>query len=135
MFYNSTRAECVNVRNVKCHAVERIARILATHVVKIAILGCPRGSSVNWIQIAGLITVSSILVNVGLVTSVIRHIDAVAIVVSAAGRDLLLGKRKVSRQAQVTDEDVARGDASYARHHIDRPIPKSKQEPSRTRRV
>lgn len=92
--------------------------IFLTHIVKVPILGCPRRSSVNRIQVTGLIAVSSIFIYVGPV-AVLRYVYTVTIIISAARRDRVLGERDDVRQQQnveaATNGNASRGHSSRVR--------------------
>lgn len=91
-----------------------------TYAIKKSILGCPGGSPVTGLQVAGLIAVPSILVDVSLVTGrVLRHVHAVAIVITAARRNVVLGERAESREQRVqaaTVNDAVRASSTRVGH-------------------
>lgn len=85
-----------------------------THVVKVSILWCPRRSSVNRIQVAGLIAVPSVLIHISPVTGrVLWYIHTVTIVISATRQDRVLGERDDVRQQHV--EAATNSNASAGR--------------------
>lgn len=97
---------------------------LLTHIVKIPILGCPRSSSVNRVQVTRLIAVPSVLIYIGPVAGrVLWYIYTVTIIVSATRQVTVLGERDDVRQQHIeiaTNSNASHGRVLFTNSHSSR---------------